>query len=310
MYLFEDAVAEAAKDAGMRAVVGEVLYDFPSPCYGSIDAGFAYTENLIWKWQDDPLITVAVEPHSPYLCAPDLLIRAGELSQKYNVPLIIHVAETENEVSTIRERYGKTPVGHLADIGVLSPLLLACHCVVLTEKDIDRLASADVKVSHNPESNMKLASGVAPVPALIRSGVCVGLGTDGCTSNNNLDMFAEMDMAAKIHKVNTLDPTVMDARTVLRMATTHAARALGLNRVTGSLVPGKKADVIVVDTRKPHLTPMYDPYSHLVYAARGSDVATSVINGRVVMEGRRLMTLDVLNVMAEVNRIAAEIRNG
>ncbi|MCD6585100.1 MAG: amidohydrolase [Desulfobacteraceae bacterium] len=308
MYLFEDAVAEAAAQAGMRAVVGEVLYDFPSPSYGLIEEGFVYTENLIKKWKGDSLITVAVEPHSPYLCGPDLLIKAGALSKKYEVPLIIHVAETQTEVHTIFERYGKTPIAHLGGIGVLSPLLLACHCVALTDKDIELLASFDVKVSHNPESNMKLASGIAPVPQLMDAGVCVGLGTDGCTSNNDVDMFLEMDTAAKIHKVNTLDPTVMDAKTVLKMATIDAARALGLDKLTGSLVPGKKADVIIIDTNKPHLTPMYNLHSHLVYAASGNDVDTSIINGQVVMENRALLTLDIAKVMADVNQVADEIK--
>lgn len=310
MYLFEDAVAQAASQAGMRAVVGEVLYDFPSPAYGPIEEGFAYTENLIKKWQDDPLITVAVEPHSPYLCAPDLLTRANDLSKKYDVPLIIHVAETQTEVSTIFERYGKTPIALLAEIGVLSARLLACHCVALTDRDIELLASFDVKVSHNPESNMKLASGIAPVPQLMDAGVCVGLGTDGCTSNNNIDMFLEMDTAAKIHKVNTLDPTVMDAKTVMKMTTRDAAKALGLDKETGSLVPDKKADIIVIDTNKPHLTPMYNLYSHLVYAAGGNDVDTSIINGQVVMENRQLLTLDIAKVMADVNQVAKEIKNG
>jgi 5-methylthioadenosine/S-adenosylhomocysteine deaminase len=308
MYLFEDAVAKAAKQAGMRAVVGEVLYDFPSPSYGPIEEGFVYTENLIKKWQNDPLITVAVEPHSPYLCAPDLLERAAGLSRTYDVPLIIHVSETQTEVNTISERYGKTPIAHLADIGALSQLLLACHCVALTDEDIEMLASYDVKVSHNPESNMKLASGIAPIPQLMNAGVCVGLGTDGCTSNNNIDMFLEMDAAAKIHKVNTLDPTVMNAKTVLKMATIDAAKALGLDHETGSLEVGKKADVIVIDTHKPHLTPMYNLHSHLVYAAGGNDVDTSVINGQVLMENRRLLTLDIAKVMADVNQIAKEIR--
>ncbi len=307
MYLFEDAVAEAAKAAGMRAVVGEVLYDFPSPSYGPIEEGFVYTENLIKKWQNDPLITVAVEPHSPYLCAPELLERAAGLSKAYDVPLIIHVAETQTEVDTIFERYGKTPIAHLADIGVLSSLLLACHCVALTDKDIEQLASYDVKVSHNPESNMKLASGIAPIPQLMDAGVCVGLGTDGCTSNNNIDMFLEMDTAAKIHKVNTLDPTVMDAKTVLKMATIDAAKALGLDHETGSLEPGKKADVIVIGTNKPHLTPMYNLHSHLVYAAGGNDVDTSIINGQVIMENRQVKTMDIAKVMADVNQIAKEI---
>ncbi len=310
MYLFEDAVAEAAKKAGMRAVVGEVLYDFPSPNYGSIDRGFAYTQELIAKWQHDPLVKIAVEPHSPYLCAPELLARADEISGQYGLPLIMHVAETESEAAQVREKYGKTPVAHLAEIGMLSPRLVACHGVILSDEEIALLKSHDVKVSHNPESNMKLASGIAPVPALVSAGVCVGLGTDGCTSNNNLDMFAEMDMAAKVHKVNCLDPTVMDARTVLRMATLKGAEVLGLDKITGSLEPGKKADLIVIDTRKPHLTPMYNVYSHLVYAAQGNDVRTAIINGEVVMADRKLLTLDVERVMADVNRIADGIKNG
>ncbi len=302
MYLFEDAVARAAHDSGMRAVVGEVLYDFPSPNYGPIEQGFAYTEDLILKWRGHPRVTIAVEPHSPYLCASDLLRRSARLSHQYNIPLIIHVAETQDEVSQIKSQYNKTPVGHLADIDVLSPRLVACHCVVLSDQDIELLKAGDVKVSHNPESNMKLASGIAPVPELIRAGVCVGLGTDGCTSNNNLDMFGEMDTAAKIHKVSRMDPTVMDARTVLRMATIDAAKVLGMGSATGSLEKGKKADLIVIDTRRPHLTPMYNVYSHLVYAVAGSDVVASVIDGRVVMEDRQPTGLDLEKIMADVNR--------
>ena len=226
------------------------------------------------------------------------------------MPLIIHVAETRSEAEKIHSLYGRTPVEHLADVGVLSPRLLACHCVVLTEEDISLLRRADVKVSHNPESNMKLAAGIAPVPRMLAAGICVGLGTDGCTSNNNLDMFAEMDTAAKVHKVQNQDPTLMDARTVLRMATIEGARALGLDRQTGSLEKGKKADLIVIDTKKPHLTPMYDICSHLVYAAGGSDVAAAVINGRLVMQDRRLLTMDMEAVMAAVDEIAEEIRIG
>jgi 5-methylthioadenosine/S-adenosylhomocysteine deaminase len=308
MYLFEDSVARAAAHAGVRAVVGEVLYDFPSPNYGPIEKGFEYTEQLIEKWQGDPLITIAVEPHSPYLCAPELLKKAFDIAQCRHVPLKIHLSETHSEVQEIKKRYQLTPVEHLAALGVLAPNLLACHCVVLTAEDISLLARYDVKVSHNPESNMKLASGIAPIPALLDSGVCVGLGTDGCASNNNLDLFLEMDTAAKLHKAQTLDPTVLDAHTVLRMATIQGAKALGLGETTGSLEPGKKADVIVIDTHKPHLTPMYHPISHLVYAARGSDVAATIINGRLVMENGRLLSLDLEKAMEDVNRIAAEIR--
>jgi len=308
MYLFEEAVAQAAADAGMRAVVGEVLYDFPSPNYGEIEQGFAYTENMIARYENHPLVSVAVEPHSPYLCAPALLKRAAELSRSARIPLVIHLSETKNEVRQIQQRYRRTPVAHLAHIGVLGPQVLACHCVELTDEDIALLADFDVKVAHNPESNMKLASGIAPVPELLDAGICVGLGTDGCASNNNLDQFSEMGTAAKLHKVGKLDPTVMDAQTVLSMATIGGARALGLEKITGSLAVGKRADVIIIDTAKPHLTPLYRPSSHLVYAACGNDVDTTIINGRIVMENRRLPDLDVEAVMAAVNEIALKIR--
>jgi 5-methylthioadenosine/S-adenosylhomocysteine deaminase len=308
MYLFEDAVAEAAHQAGLRAVVGEVLYDFPSPNYGPPEAGLAYTEQLIDKWRGDPLVTIAVEPHSPYLCAPELLRGADAIARRHAVPLVIHLSETRSEVETTRERYGVTPVRHLANLDLLHPGLLACHGVMLTEDDMDLLQAHDVKIAHNAESNMKLASGIAPVPRLLERGICVALGTDGCASNNNLDLMSEMDTVAKLHKVNTLDPTVLDAETVLAMATIEGARALGLADRIGSLEPGKEADLIVIDTRQPHLTPLYHPASHLVYAARGGDVATSIIRGQVVMENRTLQTLDREQVMHDVNRLAAEIR--
>lgn len=307
MYLFENGVAAAADTAGMRAVTGEVLYDFPSPNYGELDNGFVYTEELIDKWKDNPLITIAVEPHSPYLCAPELLQNASELARKYCSPLVIHVSETKSEVEQIQEKYGKTPIEHLADLGILGPNLLACHCVVLSDNDISLLKQHDVKVSHNPESNMKLASGIAPVPRLLDNGICVGLGTDGCSSNNNLDMLSEMDMAAKLHKVNTLDPTIMDAETVLRMATIEGAKALGMDSKIGSLDPGKSADIIIVDTNRPHMTPMYCPESHLVYSARAGDIVTSVINGCVVMEDREILTFDVEKAMTDVNDFARSL---
>jgi 5-methylthioadenosine/S-adenosylhomocysteine deaminase len=307
MYLFEDAVAQAAHTAGMRAVVGEVLYDFPSPNYGPIEKGFRYTERLIDKWQDDPLVTIAVEPHSPYLCAPELLQKAAKLAEAHALPLVIHVAETDSEVQTMRERWGRSPVGHLADIGVLAPNLLACHCVALDETDMALLQAHEVKVVHNPESNMKLASGIAPVPALLSRGICVALGTDGCASNNDLDMFSEMDTAAKLHKVATLDPTAVKAETVLRMATIDGARALGMADRIGSLEVGKQADIIVINTRQPHLTPFYHPASHLVYAARGGDVVFTIVAGRVLVANGRLTALDADDIMDRVGRLAQEI---
>jgi 5-methylthioadenosine/S-adenosylhomocysteine deaminase len=307
MYLFEDAVARAAGDAGMRAVVGEVLYDFDSPNYGTIAKGFEYTRDLIETWQDHPLVTIAVEPHSTYLCAPELLQKAFDLARQFRLPLVIHLAESKSEVSQIKERFDKTPVEHLADLELLASNVVACHCVALTKNDIALLKRFNVKVAHNAESNMKLASGIAPIPELLAEGICVGLGTDGCASNNDLDLFLEMDTVAKLHKAKTLDPTVMNAQTVLKMATIGAARVLGLESFIGSLETGKKADLIIVDTDRPHLTPMYNPVSHMVYAARGSDVTTVMINGSIVMQDGRLTTMDLGCIMGDVNQIARDI---
>ena len=309
MYLFEEEVAKAARKAGVRSLVGEVLYDFPSPNYGPVEKGLKYTESLIQKWRDDPLVSIAVEPHSLFTCSPKLLTASNELALKYNVPLIIHVAETLTEVDEIKEKYGKTPVKHLDSLGLLGPYLIADHCVHLEAPDIKTMAAHGVKVVHNPESNMKLASGIAPVPEMLARGLTVGLGTDGCASNNNLDLFSEMDTAAKLHKVNMLDPTVMNSITVLRMATIQGARVLGLQDITGSLEVGKKADVIVIDTHKPHLTPMYNATSHLVYAARGSDVRHSIINGQPVMEDRKLLTLDLAEIIARAREKSIHVRS-
>ncbi|MDZ7695404.1 MAG: amidohydrolase [Deltaproteobacteria bacterium] len=309
MYLFEDQVARAAATAGLRAVVGEVLYDFPSPNYGDLEKGFQYTQMLMDKWADHPLITIAVEPHSLFTCHPTLLTRANDMALEAGAPLIIHVAETLSEVADIREKYGRTPVDHLAALGLLSPHLIADHAVHINDTEIDQLAAHGVRVVINPESNMKLASGIAPVPKLLTRGVTVGLGTDGCASNNNLDLFGEMDTAAKVQKVTSMDPTVMDATTVLKMATIEGARALGLDHLTGSIEVGKKADIIVVDTDKPHLTPMFNPFSHLVYAAKGNDVVHSIINGRVVLRDRHLNTMDLEDVMSRAREKAGHVVN-
>jgi 5-methylthioadenosine/S-adenosylhomocysteine deaminase len=307
MYLFEDQVARASCEAGFRALVGEALYDFPSPNYGPVERGLEYTARLIDTVGQDPLISVAVELHSPSVCCPDLLRKANILSKAKGVPLVIHLSETTQEVALIRERFQTSPVGLLDRLGILDDHLIAVHCVALSEKDLELLADNRVKVVHCPESNMKLASGVAPVPDMLKKGILVGLGTDGCASNNNLDLFQEMDMAAKLHKVHWMDPTVMEARTVLRLATSQGARVLGLEKITGSLEPGKKADCIILDFNKPHLTPIYDYYSHLVYAAKSSDVTQVFVNGKQVLKDRHLTTLELEAVMDQANRCAAEL---
>lgn len=307
MYLFEDAVAQAARAAGMRCLVGEVLYDFDSPSYGSVQNALDYTERFIERWQGDPLIHVAVEPHSLYTCSPDLLRKANELALRHGVPLITHIAETLSECAEIQRRFGSTPIAYLESLGLLGEHLIAAHAVHLEDADLTAMARAGIKVVHNPESNMKLASGIAPVPRMLAMGITVALGTDGCASNNNLDMIEEMDTAAKLHKVSQQDPTVMDAETVLRMGTIQGAAALGLERETGSLEPGKKADIIMIDTRQPHLTPMYNPCSHVVYAARGQDVRHVIIDGRMVMEDRRLLTMDLAGVLARADKMAERV---
>ena len=307
MYIFEGDAALAAKAAGMRCVVGEVLYDFDSPNYGTATNGLRYTESLIEKWQNDPLITIAVEPHALFTCSPDLISASNRLALKYNVPLIIHLAETNNELLKIKEMYGKRPVEHLYSLDILGPHLIAAHCVHINDEDISLLSKNMVKVIHNPESNMKLASGIAPVPDMLSSGITIGLGTDGCASNNDLDLFSEMDTTAKLHKIKNMDTTVMDALSVLRMATIEGAKALGIGNMTGSLERGKRADIIIIDINKPHLVPLYNPYSHLVYSAKGSDVSHTIINGRLVMAERRLLTMDMDDIIKKAVSKSKEI---
>jgi 5-methylthioadenosine/S-adenosylhomocysteine deaminase len=309
MYIFEDETARAAKTAGMRCLIGEVLFDFPSPNFKTTAEGIAYTKMLIEKWKDDPLVNIIIEPHSLYTCSPALLIEAKKLADNYHVPLGFHLLENAAEKKQLKEKFGKSAVSFLKDIGCLDEHIIAFHCVCFSEEDIKLFAEHGCKISHNPASNMKLASGVAPVPDMLKAGITVGLGTDGCASNNNLDMIKEMSTAAKLHKVARLDPTVMDARTVVRMATIEGAKALGMEKTIGSLEAGKKADIIIIGLNEPHLTPIYSEYSHLVYAMSGADVDTVLINGKVVMENRKLLTINETDVMQKVREIAVNIKN-
>jgi 5-methylthioadenosine/S-adenosylhomocysteine deaminase len=303
MYLFAADVARAVEHAGMRAWLGEVLYDFPSPNYGELENGFAYTKELLERYRNHPLVTVTVDPHAVYTCSPELLTRLGALAREQGALYVIHLAENEEEVRTCRERYGRSPVEHLEALGLLGPQVVAAHCVMLSEAELALLAERGVKVAHCPESNLKLASGIAPVVSMLTAGITVGLGTDGSASNNDVDMFGEMNCAAKIHKVARMDPTAMNAATTLHAATRGGAAVLGAGAAIGSLEAGKKADCIVLDLNQPHLTPIYNPVSHLVYAARGSDVLHSVINGRLVMRDRRLLTLDEGAILAQIKEL-------
>jgi 5-methylthioadenosine/S-adenosylhomocysteine deaminase len=302
-YFYESEVARAAFDSGMRAVVSQGFIDFPKPTDPKTIADIA--ERFVRRWQfTSPLIIPALACHSPYTCSPDTLKSVKAAARKRDVLFSIHVAETKDEVAIVKEKFGKTPLQYLKDIDILDDRTLAVHCIWLCEHETDILRSLNVKVSHNPESNMKLAAGCAPIPTLIERGIAVGLGTDGSASNNDLDMFGEMSTAAKLHKVIQMDSTVMDARTVLKMATINGAKCLGLEDRIGSIEPGKSADLIIVDTKKPHLTPMHSYYSQLVYAASGADVKTSIIGGKIVMLDRQLRLVDLPSIMQEVRGIA------
>jgi 5-methylthioadenosine/S-adenosylhomocysteine deaminase len=309
MYIFEDEVAKAAKKAGMRCRIGEVLFDFPSPNVKTPAEGLNYTEMLIGKWAHDPLVSIVVEPHSLYTCSESLLKEAKKLADRYSIPLAMHYLETKSErEQLIKDKGRNTPTSYLQDIDYLSERFIAFHCVWMEDSDIQMFADYGSKIVHNPESNMKLASGAAPVPKMLTSGVTVALGTDGCASNNNLDMFQEMDTAAKLHKVVHHDPTVMDARTVVRMATCDGAKALCLDNTVGALTPGMKADIIIINLNRPHLTPLYNEYSHIVYAVNGSDVDTVLINGKVIMKNRTLLTIDENDIIEMVKETSQKIR--
>lgn len=307
MYLFSKEVARATEEAGMRAWIGEVLYDFPSPCYGELENGFAYVNDLFTHYKDHPLISITADPHSVYTCSPELLTRLGRVAQDNNSLYVIHLSENEAEVATCRERYNCSPVHHLDKLELLNANTLAAHCVMLNDEEIGLMADRGASVSHCIESNMKLASGAAPITAMLNAGVKVGIGTDGAASNNDVDMFTEMDSVAKMQKVITMDPTSMNAGQTLHAATLGGAESLSADQQIGSLTVGKKADVIVLNMNQPHLTPLYDVPSHLVYAARGADVLHSIIDGKIIMESRKLLTMDEDRLLADMRKMGEKI---
>jgi 5-methylthioadenosine/S-adenosylhomocysteine deaminase len=310
-YFFEDSVAKAAIEAAVRGIVAQGFVDFPTPDQPTPSRHTAVAEKFLQKWRDtSPLVTPALVCHSSYICSPQTLQTIKTAARRNGALFLIHLAETREEVSLLRERYGRKPVHHLQDLDLLDKATIAAHCVWIEADELDLLAHFGVKVAHNPESNMKLAAGVAPIPGMLRRGIDVGLGTDGSASNNNLDLFGEMAMCAKLHKAFASDPTLLKAEKVVEMATLGGARVLGMADRIGSITPGKRADIILVNTNKPHLTPLYNPFSHLVYAASGADVETSIIDGKVVMRERRLLTIDLDGVMGEVRKIAVTIAGG
>lgn len=305
MYFFMDQAARAVEQSGMRAVLARGLI-------GTAPHGLqALEENkeLIRQYQGaaNGRITTMLGPHAPYTCPPDYLEKVMAAAEELGVGLHIHVAETATEYADIVNQYGKSPVAHLESLGLFKYPTLAAHCVHLDNSDIEILAKNGVSVAHNPESNMKLASGIAPVPRMLQAGVNLALGTDGASSNNNLDMLEEMRSAALLHKVSSMDPTVMPADTALKMATVNGAKALGLEQQIGQLKPGMKADVILVDFHAAHLYPKHDIYAHMVYAAHSADVHTVIIDGELVMQGRKILTLNEEEVLHKVAECMATL---
>jgi 5-methylthioadenosine/S-adenosylhomocysteine deaminase len=299
MYHYFESAARAALDSGMRAVVSGVLLAFLPDTDARLERAIEFARE--WRDKGDGLLVTMLGPHAPYTVANHFLDRVIQGAREVGVGIHIHVSETRGEVEESRRDYNQTPVERLSEIGLLDVHpVAAAHCVHLTESDIDTLVEKRVGILHCPGSNMKLASGVAPIPKLLEAGAIVGLGTDGPASNNNLDMLEEARLAALLHKTHTGDPTAVPAYTALAMATRGSAEALGIADRVGRIEPGMKADIALLDFQQPHLFPLHDVISHLVYAARAGDVCTVFINGRPVMLDRKLLTIDEEEVYGQV----------
>jgi 5-methylthioadenosine/S-adenosylhomocysteine deaminase len=291
-YFYMEDVVRAVGEAGLRGVLarGIIELDDPKKRETTIREGERLVKTCHGK--ANGRILTMFGPHSAYTCSPECLMRVKELAKKYKVGIHTHIAETQDEIGKITKKYGKRPVEHLDSIGFLGPEVLAAHCVWVTDQEIKIAQKQGVKPVHNPVSNMKTASGMAPVPEMLAAGMPVALGTDGAASNNSLDMFDEMKFAALLNKVHKLDPTALPAQKVLEMATVNGAIALGLQDKIGSLEVGKKADIVLVDMKKPHLVPLHNVISHLVYSAVGGDVDTVIVDGKILMQGCKVLTLD------------------
>jgi 5-methylthioadenosine/S-adenosylhomocysteine deaminase len=308
-YFYEAEARRALAETGLRAVAAQGVLDFPIPGVPDPRDNLKAAADFMDSGGDfaPDLITSTLFCHSPYTCGPETLQRAKALTRERGLPWFIHLAETRREVEDLREKTGLAPGAYLESLGLLDELTVAVHCVWLPPEDLDLLARRGVKVSHCPESNLKLAAGAAPIPELLARGVTVGLGTDGAASNNNLDLFGEMSLAARLHKVRHHDPTLLPAAQTLALATREGAGVLGLGEVTGTLTPGKSADLVVLDLNQPHLTPLFDPYSHLVYAARAADVRHVMVAGRWLLLDRQLTTLNWPEIAGRIRAGSREL---
>jgi 5-methylthioadenosine/S-adenosylhomocysteine deaminase len=309
MYYFEDTVAEETKAAGMRGVLGQTVIGFPAPDYKTPAEALVAAEAFLKKYDNDPLITPAVAPHAIYTTSDETLQAARKLADKYSKPLLIHLAETKTEFDEAKENRKMTPTETLSRLNVLTGWTVAAHAVWLDDNDFDTLTSARTGIAHNPSSNMMLASGIAPITKMLARDMPVGLGTDSVAgSNNDLDMFEEMDLAAKLQKVATGDPTALTAQQAFAMATLEGARVLHLSHLIGSLEPGKLADIISIRTDEPRAVPMYDVYAQLVYALKGSDVTDVMVNGKMIVRNRVMSTLNRAAILAKATEYRDKIK--
>ncbi|MCS7199333.1 MAG: amidohydrolase [Caldimicrobium sp.] len=306
MYLFESEVIRATEEAGLKALLGEGLFDFPSPSYGPLERGLELTKELLEGFQNHKRIKIAVSPHTLYTCSPDTIKKCLRLAERHSAPIHIHLSENKEEVSEVVRKYGKRPVALLEELGGLRENLLAVHCVKLEPKEISLLAQRGVKVVHCPESNLKLGSGIAPLPEMLQAGLTVGLGTDGPASNNDLDIFSEMRTAALVHKGLREDPSIITAREIFSLATEQGAKALFFND-TGKLLPGFKADLSVLDLHHLPLQPDYNPLTLLVYSAKAGYISDLMVDGEFVMKNYQILTIKEDLVRERIQEIKEEI---
>jgi 5-methylthioadenosine/S-adenosylhomocysteine deaminase len=309
MYFYQNIAGKKLEKIGMRGVLGSGIIDFPwKDVAKTPDDYFTNCEDLIKTWKGNDLITPCIAPHATFTCSPEHYMRAKEMADTHDVPLHTHLAETQFEVAECQKRYGKTPVEHLDSIGFLSERVSAAHCVWLTDSEIELLAEKKVGVSHCIESNLKLASGIAPLPKMLNAGVKAAFGTDGAASNNDLSILGEMSTAAKVHKAISMDATVVDSKTALLMATRNGAEIMGLGDKTGSIKQGKKADLVVARLDRPHVMPVYDVYSHITYCMRPDDIETVMVNGQILIDKESATTLDEADVAAKARNWQEKIQ--
>lgn len=308
MYFYPETSAKVIEGCGMRAIIGSASIDFPSPGFEGWDDSFAAAVDFIKEWKGkNSRITPAFAPHAPYTVSPEHLKQTADMAKKLGVPVTTHVAEDRSETVTIKENYGTTPVRHVQAQGLLEVTSIFAHMVQPDDEEIAILAKSKTGVIHNPTSNLKTAAGIAPLPKMLEAGVVLGLGTDGAASNNDLNMWEEIRLAALLHKGVNHDATAAPAYAVLNMATASGAEAIGMKGKVGELKVGQRADLIQLDFDRPHLTPLYNVVSHLVYAAGADDVVTTIVDGKLLYKDGKFLTLDAAQVKADANKIADAI---